>query len=263
MLSDIRAVIRGPAPPAKLRSPAPSTELDLELSDFQALLPVLEDWAGQRRRLKDLQDLLVDLAGRSVPPQRPRHGSAAAVKVEDLILLVEDLLENAFKDPEQRLRSPTPYTLSAMVSHFQTLFDVPSLTGVYPRMNEVYTRLAEMTNAMRSLKDVLDLGSSDPVRPGGRSARSCSHAAVFLFADGRATPAEVVDRASALASAQPPGLQDLLEQADIDSIIVKVKQHDEFLQPSTASSPTSLLTLGVTHLDEILPALKALKRSAA
>lgn len=103
-----------------------------------------------------------------------------------------------------------------MVSHFQTLFDVPSLTGVYPRMNEVYTRLAEMTNAMRSLKDVLDLGSSDPVRPGSRSARSCSHAAVFLFADGRATPAEVVDRASALASAQPPGLQDLLEQADID-----------------------------------------------
>uniref|UniRef100_A0A3B3BX96 Centrosomal protein of 70 kDa n=1 Tax=Oryzias melastigma TaxID=30732 RepID=A0A3B3BX96_ORYME len=217
LLSDIRAVIRGPAPPARLRSPAPSTELDLELSDFQALLPVLEDWAGQRRRLKDLQDLLVDLAGRSVPPQRPRHGSAAAVK---------------------RLRSPTPYTLSAMVSHFQTLFDVPSLTGVYPRMNEVYTRLAEMTNAMRSLKDVLDL-------------------------DGRATPAEVVDRASALASAQPPGLQDLLEQADIDSIIVKVKQHDEFLPAFHRLITDILLTLGVTHLDEILPALKALKRSAA
>lgn len=51
------------------------------------------------------------------------------------------------------------------MSHFQKLFDVPSLRGVYPRMNEVYTRLAEMTNAMRNLKDALDLGSSDPVRP--------------------------------------------------------------------------------------------------
>lgn len=46
-----------------------------------------------------------------------------------------------------------------MVSHFQKLFDVTSLSGVYPRMNEVYTRLGEMTNAMRNLRDVLDLGN--------------------------------------------------------------------------------------------------------
>ncbi|RVE75029.1 hypothetical protein OJAV_G00012690 [Oryzias javanicus] len=238
LLSDIRAVIGSPAPPARLRSPAPSTELDAELSDFQALLPVLEDWAGQRRRLQDLRDLLVDLAGGSVPPQRPGLGSA--VEVEDLIQLVEDLLENPSNDPEQRLRSPTPYTLSAMVTHFQKLFDVPSLPGVYPRMNELYTRLAETTNAMRSLKDVLDL-------------------------DGRATSAEVVERASALASAsaRQSGLQELLEEADIDSIILKVKQHDEFLPAFHRLVTDVLRTLGVTHLEEILPALKSLKRSAA
>lgn len=46
-----------------------------------------------------------------------------------------------------------------MVSHFQTLFDVTSLAGVYPRMNEVYTRLGEMTNTMRNLREVLDLGN--------------------------------------------------------------------------------------------------------
>ena len=45
-----------------------------------------------------------------------------------------------------------------MVAHFQKLFDAPSLSGVYPRMNEVYTRLGEMTNAMRNLRDVLGLG---------------------------------------------------------------------------------------------------------
>lgn len=45
-----------------------------------------------------------------------------------------------------------------MVTHFQKLFDVRSLKGVYPRMNEVYTRLGEMSNAMRNLRDVLDLG---------------------------------------------------------------------------------------------------------
>lgn len=44
------------------------------------------------------------------------------------------------------------------MSHFQKLFDVTSLRGVYPRMNEVYTKLGEMTNAMRNLRDILDLG---------------------------------------------------------------------------------------------------------
>lgn len=45
-----------------------------------------------------------------------------------------------------------------MVAHFQKLFDVTSLSGVYPRMNEVYTRLGEMTNMTRNLRDVLELG---------------------------------------------------------------------------------------------------------
>lgn len=62
----------------------------------------------------------------------------------------------------QVLRSPTRYTLAAMVSHFQKLFDVTSLSGVYPRMNEVYTRLGEMTNAMRNLREALELGTLEP-----------------------------------------------------------------------------------------------------
>lgn len=58
----------------------------------------------------------------------------------------------------QVLCSPTKNTLQSMVTHFQKLFDVRSLRGVYPRMSEVYTRLGEMSNAMRNLRDVLDLG---------------------------------------------------------------------------------------------------------
>lgn len=53
---------------------------------------------------------------------------------------------------------PNLKTLQAIVSHFQKLFDVPSLNGVYPRMNEVYTRLGEMNNAVRNLQELLELG---------------------------------------------------------------------------------------------------------
>lgn len=54
-----------------------------------------------------------------------------------------------------------------MVSHFQKLFDVNSLNGIYPRMNEVYTKLGELTNAMRNLHELLELGT-------GLSPSTCS-----------------------------------------------------------------------------------------
>lgn len=59
-------------------------------------------------------------------------------------------------------------TLSAIVFHFQKLFDVNSLNGVYPRMNEVYIKLGEMTNAMRNLHELLELGKELP-------PAACSH----------------------------------------------------------------------------------------
>ena len=45
-----------------------------------------------------------------------------------------------------------------MVKHFQHLFDVPSMSGMYPRMNEIYTRYNELKNVQRTLAELLDLG---------------------------------------------------------------------------------------------------------
>lgn len=146
------------------------------------------------------------------------------------MLLVETLVENVSADDKQKLRSPTRYTLASMVSHFQKLFDIPSLSGVYPRMNEVYTRLGEMTNTMKNLRNILGL-------------------------DSKASPIDVVNQVSRLVSLDPG-----LGEADIDSIIIKVKQHDEFF-PAFHKLVTEILKiLGVSHLDDILPALESLKK---
>ena len=48
--------------------------------------------------------------------------------------------------------------LLSMVKHFQHLFDVPSMSGMYPRMNEIYTRYNELKNVQRTLAELLDLG---------------------------------------------------------------------------------------------------------
>jgi centrosomal protein CEP70 len=40
--------------------------------------------------------------------------------------------------------------LESIVKHFQTLFDVPSVAGVYPRMNDIYSKLGEVHNILKT-----------------------------------------------------------------------------------------------------------------
>uniref|UniRef100_A0A8C2X4E1 Centrosomal protein of 70 kDa n=1 Tax=Cyclopterus lumpus TaxID=8103 RepID=A0A8C2X4E1_CYCLU len=217
LLNDIRAVVTNPSAPLRLHRQRPSSA-GLDLAEFQTFLPTLEVWA---------QQCSAD------------SNSSMSVRVEDMLLLVDTMLENTSAEDEKVLRSPTRHTLGSMVSHFQKLFDVTSLTGVYPRMNEVYGRLGVMTNSLRNLRDVLQL-------------------------DSRVSPAEVVNQVARLVSSteHPAGIQRLLGDADIDSIIVKVKQHEEFFPAFHALTVDILHTLGVSLLDDILPALKSLKQTA-
>ncbi|CDQ75504.1 unnamed protein product [Oncorhynchus mykiss] len=128
-----------------------------------------------------------------------------------------------------------------MVSHFQKLFDITSLSGVYPRMNEVYTRLGEMTNAMRNLRDILAL-------------------------DDRAPLSEVVNQIASLVnspeatSGHEPHV--LLGTSDIDSIILKVKEHAVFFPAFYFLVQELLQTLDVDRLDDIMPVLRSLKSRA-
>ncbi|XP_076580023.1 centrosomal protein of 70 kDa isoform X3 [Chaetodon auriga] len=240
LLSQISAIVTSPKTPFRLHRQKPSS-VGSQRAEFQSLLPTLEIWAQQLYLLQDLQRGLNKLTARVMPwqPSDGGHDAAEAVKVEDMMLLVDTMLENTSTDNDKVLRSPTRYTLASMVSHFQKLFDVTSLSGVYPRMNEVYTRLGEMTNAMRNLRDVLEL-------------------------DSRVPPAEVVNQVARLVSSteHTAGLHNLLGDAEIDSIIVKVRQHEEFFPAFHALTVDILQTLGVSHLDDILPALESLKQTA-
>ncbi|XP_032361802.1 centrosomal protein of 70 kDa isoform X2 [Etheostoma spectabile] len=238
LLDEISAVVNNPNAPLRLHRQKPT--VGLELAEFQTLLPTLEDWAQQLHLLKDLQRGLCELKGRLMPWQPPDdgHNAGEALKVEDMMLLVDTMLENTLSGEEKVLQTPTRYTLGSMVSHFQKLFDVRSLSGVFPRMNEVYTRLGEMTNAMRNLRDVLQL-------------------------DCRVPPSELVNHVSRLVSSteHAAGLYQLLGEADVDRILVKVKQHQEFFPAFHALITDILHTLGVNHLDAIIPALQSLKQT--
>ncbi|XP_056226801.1 centrosomal protein of 70 kDa [Seriola aureovittata] len=82
--------------------------------------------------------------------------------------------------------------------------------------------------------------------------------------DSRAPPTQVVNQVAQLVSSggHAARLYDLLGDVDIDSIIVKARQHDEFFPPFRALVTDILQILGLRRLDDILPALKSLKQTA-
>ncbi|XP_026883510.2 centrosomal protein of 70 kDa isoform X2 [Electrophorus electricus] len=245
IISDITAILTNlRAPLGLLRQPVVGQGLrdHSQQWELEWILPTLEFWSQQLICLPDLHRSLGRLVKRLLPwqPEDTVSSQCESVKVEDLMLLVETLLEETLPG-DGVLRSPTRHTLEAMVSHFQKLFDAPSLSGVYPRMNEVYTRLGEMTNAMRNLKDVLDM-------------------------DERAPPSEVVNAVARIVSSAEAfsgqHLHDLLGTSDIDSIIVKLKEHEEFFPAFHTLVVELLQTLDAESLDDIVPVVKSLKSLA-
>ncbi|KGL72351.1 Centrosomal protein of 70 kDa, partial [Tinamus guttatus] len=243
VLSSIDAVIRSPrAPPLIYRHSKGPVQNGVKENGqecgFEHLLPTIEMWADQLMAVKDLHRSLRKLSLEVVPWHTTNaQDNREAVRVEDLQFIVDAMLEE-MENKEKSSQSPSLQTLLAIVSHFQKLFDVTSLHGVYPRMNEVYTKLGEMTNAMRNLHELLELDTSAP-------------------------PTVVVDTVGKLCDIINENVtervQQLLGTQDIHSIINKLEEHECFFPPFQALIQELLCLLEISNLDDILPTVKNLK----
>lgn len=165
VLCSINSIIHNPRAPVIIykqsKGGAQNFNKDLiQDCGFEHLVPIIEMWADQLTSLKDLYKSLKTLSAELVPWHNlKKQDENEGIKVEDLLFIVDTMLEEV-ENKEKDSNMPNFQTLQAIVSHFQKLFDVPSLNGVYPRMNEVYTRLGEMNNAVRNLQELLELDSS-------------------------------------------------------------------------------------------------------
>ncbi|NXN91393.1 CEP70 protein, partial [Rhinopomastus cyanomelas] len=243
VLSRVDSVLRSPRAPPLIyrRSKGPvqsNPSKNGQACGFEHLPLTVEMWADQLMALKDLYRSLRKLSLELVPwhtaePQDNRE----SVRVEDLQFIVDAILEEIENKEKNNQMPPLP-TLFAIVSHFQKLFDVNSLSGIYPRMNEVYTKLGEMTNAMRNLHELLELESSAP-------------------------PAVVVDTVGKLCDIINENVteqvQQLLGTWDIHSIINKLEEHECFFPPFQALVQDLLCLLEISDVDDILPTVRNLK----
>ncbi|XP_036602798.1 centrosomal protein of 70 kDa isoform X2 [Trichosurus vulpecula] len=205
---------------------------------FDHLPPTIEMWADQLTALKDLHRSLEKLSKELLPWHNVKQydKSEGGIKVEDLLFIIDTILEEV--EHKKKGDVPCPETLQAIVNHFQKLFDVTSVSGIYPRMNEVYTRLGEMNNAVRSIYEILELDNS-------------SSLSVLVNTVGKLCKIINEDVAK--------HVQQVLGTQDIQSIIDKLEEYDEFFPAFQAFIQDLLQILEVNNLDAIIPEVKKLK----
>lgn len=83
------------------------------------------------------------------------------IKVKELKTMVESLTQydrRAGPKDIQGTEKPSVAQLQSIIAHFQKLFDVHTVSGVFPRMNELYLRVGEVYNAMHTIRELLNLG---------------------------------------------------------------------------------------------------------
>ncbi|CAO2580163.1 Centrosomal protein of 70 kDa [Lemmus lemmus] len=205
---------------------------------FEHLVPIIEIWADELTSLKDLYKSLKILSAALVSWHNlKKPDENEGVKVEDLLFMVDTMLEEV-ENKKESPNMPNFQTLQAIVSHFQKLFDVQSLNGVYPRMNEVYTRLGELNNAVRNLQELLELDSS-------------SSLCVLVSTVGKLCKIINED-----VNEQ---VNQVLGPEDLQSIINKLEEHEEFFPAFQAFTNDLLEILEIDDLDAIVPAVKKLK----
>ncbi|XP_070947094.1 centrosomal protein of 70 kDa isoform X4 [Macaca nemestrina] len=243
VLCSINSIIHNPRAPVIIykqsKGGAQNFNKDLiQDCGFEHLVPIIEMWADQLISLKDLYKSLKTLSAELVPWHNlKKQDENEGIKVEDLLFIVDTMLEEV-ENKEKDSNMPNFQTLQAIVSHFQKLFDVPSLNGVYPRMNEVYTRLGEMNNAVRNLQELLELDSS-------------SSLCVLVSTVGK-----LCRLINEYVNEQ---IMQVLGPEDLQSIIYKLEEHEEFFPAFQAFTNDLLEILEIDDLDAIVPAVKKLK----
>lgn len=227
VLSSINSIIHNPRAPVIIYKQSKGVQhfnKDLvQDCGFEHLVPIIEMWADQLTSLKDLYKSLKILSAELVPWHNlKKQDENEGIKVEDLLFIVDTMLEEV-ENKEKDSNMPNFQTLQAIVSHFQKLFDVPSLNGVYPRMNEVYTRLGEMSNAVRNLQELLELDSS-------------SSLCVLVSTVGKLCRLINEDVSEQVTRVLGP--------EDLQSIIIKLEEHEEFFPAFQAFTNDLLEILG-------------------
>ncbi|RUS85776.1 hypothetical protein EGW08_006490 [Elysia chlorotica] len=206
-------------------------------SNMRYYLNVVSNWRQDICCLDDLQRAINSLLDRTVPWVRAHMETDHSVA--DMVELLERVTHSDKSPyPKTVMEEVSRSTLEELVSHFQVLFDSPRISGVLPRMNEVYRVLGELRNVQNTLKCQLGLPED-------------AHSSALVDAVGK-----ICHTHNSTTAKQ---LKRLLQCDDLNGVIRRLDEHTEFFPAFQCIMHKLFHILGVSRMDEVIPAVRALK----
>jgi len=149
---------------------------------MEDVLPVLQNWWSEVQQLDALAEfqdrVLAELHRREQllskqtlsssdgdfgPGLRFRWSQREVTKAYDIIRGCVDFEaevlkhKKSFGAAEDFLRQQPDLLVNRQISHIQYLFNIPSIEGIYPRMNQVYLFHEQMSNFLNTCRQALAL----------------------------------------------------------------------------------------------------------
>nr|XP_058960174.1 centrosomal protein of 70 kDa-like isoform X4 [Pocillopora verrucosa] len=202
---------------------------------WQCIVPTLNLWLTQLTGLQDLQGPINQLSFNLMPWKSNtlfEEDDTRPLTVQRIKEALEFLcLETRVSPSEIQTHTAEEISLDhlkSIVAHFQKLFDLNTVSGVFTRMNELYMRLGETCNAMNNMRE-------------------------FLGLDPTCKTSDVVNAVSKLSKARH-----LLKVEDLPNIMKRLDQYDEFYPAFQSMISELKKLLRVQDMDEIVTAVTAL-----
>ncbi|XP_078333216.1 centrosomal protein of 70 kDa-like isoform X2 [Crassostrea virginica] len=204
---------------------------------LQRTVAKLQCWKQDQDSLQELQISINKLGERVAPWLKIRLSGDPSmtqiISAVDKIVYDDGIIRE--KDGKEH---PSRTVLENIVQHFQTLFDVPSVSGVFPRMNDIYTKLGEVHNVLNTLRNLLGL-------------------------DSDAKSSEIVDAVGHLCqtyrNTTSKQLKSLLQTEDLEGVIRRLEEHNDFFPAFQEIVKKLFEILDIHRMDQIIPAVRALK----
>ncbi|XP_070174503.1 centrosomal protein of 70 kDa-like isoform X2 [Littorina saxatilis] len=200
-------------------------------------LQIMQHWHQDMIQLPELQESLNRMLAHAVP--RARIHFTPSHTVSDMTEIINTLAdEETTAVTKEGFEHVSRTTLERIVEHFQTLFDISSISSVLTRMTDIYQRYGEAHNILKTLRHLLGL-------------------------EDDASSASVVDAVGRLCQAHNSTtsrqLQQLFETDDLGSVIRRLEEHTQFFPAFKEIMCKLFDILGVERMDQVVPTVTALK----
>jgi len=250
---------------------------------FEKVIPALQRWIHSLDQFANLSAFRTNitkiLVARSIHPQRfspadnitlPLHEITRQIR--ELVVSEDTLLKanTTFAAAEEKLQTNPSTFESKFISHFQQLFEVKSVQGLFPALNVVYRQNSESRNLMKTCRSILGLDEKCAVNKCFDELQNLvGQQDTFRMRQSKENAHYgLVEKAANTWKTIVFKLQEIL-QCDEDAIIDRVEEwrerctsYDDVFPRVHDLVRDLRLTLGVEHTHEILPRVQELVTAA-